>query len=61
MLAKWLSELWCDWMHDSPMWPIHGRYQCRVCGRIYRVLWTESSQSPNNTALPAWEHALAGR
>jgi hypothetical protein len=37
-----LGELWCEAMHDSPTWPIHGRYQCRTCGRIYAVPWTES-------------------
>jgi hypothetical protein len=27
-------------MHDAPMWPIHGHYQCRVCGRQYPVPWS---------------------
>ena len=30
-----IGTLWCDLMHDSPMWPIHGQYQCRTCGRQY--------------------------
>lgn len=34
-----LGTLWCDLVHDSPMWPIHGQYQCRTCGRRYPVLW----------------------
>ncbi|HXB75766.1 MAG TPA: hypothetical protein VNY05_46470 [Candidatus Acidoferrales bacterium] len=34
------GALWCDFMHDSPMWPIHGQYQCRTCGRHYPVPWT---------------------
>src|SRR5579863_2180355 len=34
-----LSTLWCDFMHDSPMWPIHGQCQCRTCGRYHPVLW----------------------
>lgn len=34
-----LGEAWCDLMHDAPMWPIHGQYQCRTCGRQYPVPW----------------------
>jgi hypothetical protein len=34
-----LGELWCDLMHDSPMWPIHGQYECRTCGRRHPVGW----------------------
>jgi hypothetical protein len=43
-----VGVLWCGLMHDSPMWPIHGQYQCGACGRLYPVGWdadrlTESS------------------
>jgi hypothetical protein len=34
-----LHTLWCALMHDSLMWPIHGEYQCRTCGRHYPVPW----------------------
>jgi hypothetical protein len=34
-----LGALWCTVMHDSPMWPIRGEYQCRTCGRHYPVPW----------------------
>jgi hypothetical protein len=34
-----LGTLWCAFMHDSSMWPIHGRYQCRTCGRHFPVPW----------------------
>src|ERR1700726_3514311 len=38
--ATWkFGTLWCDFMHDAPMWPIHGEYECRVCGRRYSVPW----------------------
>src|SRR5260370_42483981 len=37
-----LGTLWCEIMHDSATWPIHGRYQCRTCGRLYAVPWMES-------------------
>jgi hypothetical protein len=39
---KWLSkagDLWCDLMHTSPRWPIHGHYECGVCGRRFPVPW----------------------
>jgi hypothetical protein len=41
-----LGALWCDLMHDSPMWPIHGEYQCRTCGRHYGVPWAEQRLLP---------------
>jgi len=34
-----LANLWCRSMHDSPMMPIHGRYQCRKCHRYHDVSW----------------------
>ena len=61
MLVNKLSELWCLFMHDSTMWPIHGRYQCGDCGRIYQVPWTESGATPKHTRLPALKQALAQR
>jgi len=44
LLAR-LGDLWCRRMHDSPMWPIHGRYQCRKCHRYHDVTWEGSSAS----------------
>ena len=35
----YLAKIWCRAMHDSPMWPSHGHYQCRKCGREYPVPW----------------------
>ncbi len=37
-LAK-LGDLWCNFMHTSAMWPIHGHYRCAECGREYPVPW----------------------
>jgi hypothetical protein len=38
--AAWKGgRSWCGLMHDSPMWPIHGQYQCGACGRSYSVPW----------------------
>jgi len=34
-----LAEIWCRTMHGSPMWPSHGHYECRTCGREYPVAW----------------------
>ena len=36
------TALWCSLVHDSPMWPIHGHYECRVCGRQSRVTWADA-------------------
>jgi len=38
-IVEKLSILWCRVMHDAPMWPIHGSYPCRICGRSYLVPW----------------------
>ena len=41
-----LEELWCKFMHDAAMWPMHGRYECRICGREYAVAWENPQRSP---------------
>ena len=28
-----IADLWCRLMHTAPMWPSHGQYECRTCGR----------------------------
>ena len=38
-LRSRLGALWCSVMHGAPMWPMHGTYQCRECGRCYPVPW----------------------
>jgi hypothetical protein len=35
----YLAQLWCMAMHRSIMWPAHGHYECRTCGREYPVAW----------------------
>jgi hypothetical protein len=37
-----LGGIWCKLTHDSPAWPIHGQYRCRVCGRHYPVPWSDA-------------------
>ncbi len=46
-LLEKLGILWCRSLHNSPMWPIHGHYTCRVCHRQYQVPW--DSRQPVNT------------
>jgi hypothetical protein len=36
---KRLGDIWCNLMHEKPMWPIHGRYECGICGRQHQVTW----------------------
>ncbi len=33
------ERFWCTVAHDSPMWPIRGRYQCRRCFLYHPVRW----------------------
>jgi len=38
MLARFqrsIGVLWCNFMHESLMWPVHGHYEYRTCGRRY--------------------------
>jgi hypothetical protein len=45
--AAWKAgRSWCGFMHDSPMWPIHGEYQCGACGRRYSVPWAGDGFPP---------------
>lgn len=36
---SFLGRAWCRTMHNRPMWPIHGEYECSTCLRRYRVPW----------------------
>ena len=40
--ARRLGVFWCRLMHDAPMWPIHGTYQCRICAQSYTVPWARN-------------------
>ena len=46
-----IADLWCRLMHKESIWPSHGYYECRTCGRRYRVSWEQAS--------PATPHELA--
>lgn len=59
--AERIAEIWCSLMHDSPMWPIHGQYQCRTCGRHYPVPWFALSGPAvehRRMSLPSFRAAL---
>ena len=49
-MAGRLGILWCNVMHDTPTWPIHGSYQCRTCGRSYLVPWA-AGEAPEQRPL----------
>src|SRR5437588_11136417 len=49
------GALWCGVMHDSPMWPIHGEYECRICGRRYQLQWAGDRPLPISAKLTAAE------
>ena len=36
---KKMAKIRCEVLHREPMWPIHGQYECRICGRKYAVPW----------------------
>jgi hypothetical protein len=40
-----LGATWCGLLHNSPMWAIHGQYECRTCGRRYPVQWIGGGKS----------------
>jgi hypothetical protein len=61
--SRQIGELWCGLMHSSPMWPIHGHYECRTCGRRYAVAWSgsDAAGSPEESRhfrMPTMRSAL---
>jgi hypothetical protein len=58
-----LGSLWCSFTHQAPMWPIHGRYECRTCGRLHRVPWADAKPSRRVSASIAefGPRSLAGQ
>jgi hypothetical protein len=48
-----IGDLWCRLMHTEPMWPSHGQYECRTCGRRFQVCWEhQSTVTPNAMVWP---------
>lgn len=40
------NDLWCKFMHNGELWPIHGVYKCRECLRERPVPWAHDSAQP---------------
>jgi len=53
-----LGTFWCIHNHQSVMWPVHGRYQCRTCRRRYAAF----AEAPlgNSTERSGWDDCGAG-
>ena len=43
-IASRVGNWWCEVMHDAPMWPIHGVYECRTCGRRHIAPWAQPGE-----------------
>jgi hypothetical protein len=58
-----LGSLWCSLVHEAPMWPIHGQYGCRTCGRLHRVPWVDAKPGQRVAASVAGfgARSLAGQ
>jgi len=52
MAIERLGTAWCRVMHDSAMWPVHGQYECRSCGRHYAVPWAEAARRQRAIGTP---------
>ena len=55
-----IGSWWCKLMHDAPMWPIHGQYECRNCGRYYPVPWSNRPNSSYATTPMALTRSATG-
>ena len=45
-----IGIVWCRLMHNEPMWPVHGWYECRTCGRHHRA-WRDEQATPGAPSL----------
>ena len=55
-----IANLWRRLMHTAPMWPSHGRYECRRCGQRHRVCWEQPQPADlREMAMPFEAHALS--
>ena len=46
-----IGIVWCRLMHNEPMWPMYGWYECRTCGRHHRA-WRDEQATPLVNNLP---------
>jgi hypothetical protein len=50
-----VGTIWCSLAHESVLWPIHGQYECRTCGRHY----TAFENMPAATSAGARRQSVA--
>ena len=50
-MLTWLRVQWCRRFHTRPMWPIHGRYTCPQCLRVFPVRWEDPKPQPETQQL----------
>ena len=48
-----IGNLWCSLAHRSVMWPVHGYYACRTCGRCYPAFGAAPSRVAASVMLAA--------
>jgi hypothetical protein len=60
-LINRFSQLWCEIAHNAPMWPMHGRYECRTCGRQHKVEWAGQAVQQKSGAVFTWKLARASK
>jgi hypothetical protein len=46
-----IADLWCKLMHAEPMWPSHGQYECRTCGRRHAICWQEAAPATSRVLV----------
>jgi hypothetical protein len=59
-LQSSLGTAWCHLAHDSVMWPVHGHYECRACGRQYPAFAEASASAARPDPLAGAQRANAG-
>ena len=45
-----IDTIWCSVVHKEIMWPIHGQYECRTCGRRYAAFGGADSECGGRVA-----------
>jgi hypothetical protein len=60
-LRSQVGTVWCTLAHNKVMWPVHGHYECRECGRLYPAFAEEPAGKPARRAAlqPALPVVLA--
>ena len=56
-LRNRLEQLWCEHMHASTMWPIHGKYRCGTCLREYPVEF-ERQSDPRSSVFISGQYSF---